>query len=342
MPKTALTDYARLEATGLWRARPDVQRVEVIVSIGEATLTIADRNERPLAHWSLPAVHRQNPSRRPAIFAPSDAEDEIETLELEDDDMIAAIEKVRRAIARRRPRQGRLRMGLTVATGLALFAGAVFWLPEKITDQTVSLLPDATRKAVGDRMLSRVRQFAGEPCGATAGRTALAKLGRRVLGEAPGRIFVVPSGVETTAHLPGGVILINKHLVEDTPEPDVPAGFILAERLRVERHDPMRDLLDHAGLVATVRMLTTGEISDDALDDYARVLLTASPEPVDDTALIARFDEIGIRTTPYAYEVDATGATTLALIEGDPVPIAEASPLIPDADWVAIQGICTD
>ncbi|MBV7409204.1 hypothetical protein [Maritimibacter sp. DP1N21-5] len=339
---TALTEYDRLEATGLWRARPEAQRVEVIVSIGEATLTIADRNERALAHWSLPAVHRLNPTKRPALYAPSEEADEVESLEIDDDDMIAAIEKVRRAIARRRPRQGRLRVVLTATGGLALLALAAFWLPAKITDQTVSLLPDATRKAVGDRMLSRVRQFAGEPCIQAAGRTALAKLGRRVLGEVPGRIFVVPSGVETSAHLPGGVILINRRLVEDAAEPDVPAGFIIAERLRAETQDPMRDLLDHAGLFATVRMLTSGQVSDEVLDDYAQALLTAPPRPVDDKALLARFDEMAVRATPYALTLDPDGDTTRALIEADPVPISEASPLIPDADWVAIQGICTN
>ena len=89
---TALKEYDRLEASGLWRADPTAQRVEVVVSIGDATLTLTDTAERALAHWSLAAVHRKNPSKRPALYAPSDAADEAEELELSDDDMIAAIE----------------------------------------------------------------------------------------------------------------------------------------------------------------------------------------------------------------------------------------------------------
>ena len=67
---TALSKYARLEATGLWRAGPDEQRREVIVSIGDATLVISNLKDQALAHWSLAAVDRKTacylpPRRRP-------------------------------------------------------------------------------------------------------------------------------------------------------------------------------------------------------------------------------------------------------------------------------------
>ena len=63
---TALKEYDRIEATGLWRANADAQRREVIVSIGDATLTISDHNDRALAHWSLPAIERANQRRAEA------------------------------------------------------------------------------------------------------------------------------------------------------------------------------------------------------------------------------------------------------------------------------------
>ena len=61
---TALKKYARLEATALWRAGPDVQRREVIVSIGDATLVISDLKDQALTHWSLAAVDRAKPALR--------------------------------------------------------------------------------------------------------------------------------------------------------------------------------------------------------------------------------------------------------------------------------------
>ncbi|MCB2149812.1 MAG: hypothetical protein KDE06_00400, partial [Rhodobacteraceae bacterium] len=99
---TALPEYQRLESTGLWRASPDGQRREVLVVFGDATLVISDtRTAAALAHWSLPAVIRLNPGKRPALFAPG--AEAGEELEIEDATMIAAIGKVHRLIEARRP-----------------------------------------------------------------------------------------------------------------------------------------------------------------------------------------------------------------------------------------------
>ena len=46
----ALTTYDRLEATGLWRATPQDQRREVVVSIGDATLVIKDLTDKAITH----------------------------------------------------------------------------------------------------------------------------------------------------------------------------------------------------------------------------------------------------------------------------------------------------
>ena len=117
---TALNEFARLETTGLWRPEAEAQRREVVVSLGETTLIIMDGAGRPLAHWSLPAIQRLNPGHRPADYSPEPQGGE--TLELADDTVIDAIEKVRRSIDRRRPHPGRLRTGgsLTILAALAV------------------------------------------------------------------------------------------------------------------------------------------------------------------------------------------------------------------------------
>jgi hypothetical protein len=126
---TALKDFDRLEATGLWRASPEDQRREVIVSLGDATLTMSDMNNQALAHWSLAAVQRANGSDIPAIYHPDG--DPGETLELPEDEaqMIEGIDYLLRVIERRRPHPGKLRWFLGVGLAAALAAGAVFWLP---------------------------------------------------------------------------------------------------------------------------------------------------------------------------------------------------------------------
>ena len=86
---TALKQYDRLEATGLWRPAPQEQRREVVLTFGDATLVISDNAMRPLTHWSLAAINRSNPDERPAVFLPGP--DAAETLEIDDQVMIEAI-----------------------------------------------------------------------------------------------------------------------------------------------------------------------------------------------------------------------------------------------------------
>lgn len=95
---TALKEYQRLEAVGIWRENPKSQRHNVVVSLGDATIVVMDMQSRPLTHWSIPAVERANPGVLPAIYHPDG--DPSETLEIAEDEimMIEAIEKLRSAI----------------------------------------------------------------------------------------------------------------------------------------------------------------------------------------------------------------------------------------------------
>ena len=340
---TALKQYQRLEAPGLWRARPEAQRLNVAVSIGDATLTLTDLSDKPLAHWSLPAVQRLNPGDHPALYAPSADPDEPETLEIDEQEMIDAIETVRRAIERSRPRSGRLRLFISVTVLAAAGALAVFWLPDALTRHTVSVLPEAARTAVGERLLERAVRVAGSPCADKQGQAALDRLAARVLGpDAPGRVVVIASGIAGARHLPGRIVLLDRAQVEDYERPDVAAGYILAERQRAAETDPMVALLEHAGPFATARLLTTGMLPDGVLDSYGEVVFTRAPAPVATEPLLARFARAGVPSTPYAFALDQSGETTLALIEADPVPAGQAEPLLSEADWTHLQAICAE
>lgn len=335
---TALSEYQRLEATALWRETPGSQRREVLVSLGDATLMISTISETALSHWSLPAVRRLNPGKRPALYAP--AEDADEVLEVEADEMIAAIEKVRGAIERRRPHPGRLRLILTAATSLALLLVAVFWLPDALLRQTVALLPPAKRAELGRDLLAQMSALSGRPCTDAAGQAALSELAGRVLGPEPPQLVVLPMPGPATVHLPGEIIVVSRATIEDYEGPEVLAGFLLAEELRRSQRDPVERLLSEAGLVATFRLLTSGEISEDRTHEHAATLLTSAPAPVGTEALIARFAAAEISSEPYAFALDVSGETTLPLIEGDPMRARLRSPLLGDQDWIALQQIC--
>lgn len=334
---TALSQYQRLESQGLWRATADAQRLNVIVSFGNATLVLSDKNETPLTHWSLPAITRVNPGAHPAIFAPGP--DAAETLELDDSYMIEAIETVRTAVARGRSKPGRLRLiVLLLALGLAL-ALSVFWLPDALNRYTASIVPAAKRIAIGQALLDNISRVSGAPCTSAYGTVALDSLSRRLL-PAGDILVVLPSGGQSTRHLPGGYILLGRALVEDFDEPDVVAGYVLAEMLRARGHDPLVDLLEQSGLGISIRLLTTGEIPAQTLARYAEKLLQDPVTPVADEALLKAFDTAGVRATPYAFALDVTGESTIGLIEADPYGTTPPAPLLSDGAWVSLQGIC--
>ena len=216
----------------------------------------------------------------------------------------------------------------------------VLWLPGALLRHTVSVLPPATRDAIGGALLAQITRISGPPCAAERGPEALALLEARLLGPGGGRILILPAGVRTTVHLPGGRILVGRDLVEDHETPDVVAGYVLAETLRREAEDPMARLLRAAGTMATFRLLTTGEFPEGRLAAYAEALLTAEPDPVSDEALLARFAAAKVPASSSAYAVDITGENTLGLIEADPMWENGATPVLADADWVGLQGIC--
>lgn len=337
---TALTEFSRLESGGLWRAAPDAQRRDVTVALGDATLVISDTAGRPITHWSLPAVERLNVGERPALFTPS--ADAVETLEISDDLMIDAMEKVRKTVKRRRSKPGRLRsLGILLAA-CSIAALGVFWLPDALIREAQGVVPAVKRAEIGATLLGHIQRVTGQTCRSPLGAQALATLHGRVLGvDAGGQAIVVPSGPDTAVLLPGGLIVMNRDLIEDTEDPAVVAGHIIAAAAQAREADPLAALLRESGLRTTFTLLTTGEIESATLRSYAETLFANPPERAEDATLLDLFAFAQVPSTPLAFALDVTGETTLGLIEADPMQGKPAPQLLNDAEWISLQGICT-
>ena len=336
---TSLEQYSRLEALGLWRETATDQRREVVVSLGASSLILTAANGEALGHWSLAAIHRDNPGKLPALYAP--AEDTEETLEVAEPEMVDAIDRVCAAIAKSRPRPGRLRLVLAAAAFAGATAAAIFWMPGALTQQTVSLLPEAKRQEIGQHLLGEITAIAGRPCGGQGGRIALARLAARSFGaEATPHLVMLPETIPDTLSLPGNIVIASAALAEDFETPEVLAGFLLAEATRRAANDPIERLLQDAGLAATFRLLTTGDLPAEAIHAHAAQLLSEAGAAVDETALLARFRAAEISSQPYAYAIDVSGETVLPLIEADPMRGRTPVPVLADGDWVSLQEIC--
>ncbi len=334
---TALKKYQRIEATGLWRPSPDEQRREVVVSIGEATLTISDFNDRALTHWSLAALERQNPGSYPAIFNPDGDPDE--TLELAETEttMLDAIDRLQRAIDRARPHPGRLRWLSVGGVVVAVLALLLFWLPGALQSHVVSVVPQVKRQEIGETILHRIERVSGRACSSEDAQESLDRLARRT---GVRQIIILPAGVQDSLSLPGGTVVLNKSLVEDFEDPAVAAGYVIAERARMEQTDPLDDLLDRTGASSAFRLLTTGGLTPDIIDRYTEQVVSDPRPSLLDDHLLAVFAQAALPSTPYAYARDITGETVLGLVEADPMAGRTLEQVLPDRDWVRLQNIC--
>ncbi len=338
---TALKKYQRLDTEGVWRENAQAQRRDVIVCFGEASLIIKDKTDTALAHWSLPAIHRANPGKRPALFLP--APDADEELELSDPEIINAIEKIRRTIEKSRPQAGRLRLYVITALAALIAVLAVFWLPQALVRNTVAVLPESTRLAIGTSLLGHMTRLTGDTCRKPLGAAALNRLTRRAVSTRLRKAYIVPGlGTRDTLVLPGRLLLMDATLVEDHDSADVAAGYMLKALADRRNADPMTDLLQRAGSRVTFHLLTTGEMQDDALRAYAEALMTGTEPALDQDAMLPMFEGAKIAASPFAYAVDITGEETLPMIEADPYRGQDAPRLLSDGDWISLQEICAE
>lgn len=334
---TVLEEYQRLEAEAVWRASPEDQRRDVIVSIGKATITIGAPNGTVLTHWSLPAMVRLNPGELPAVFGPG--AQATETLELSDPEMLSAIDRVLAAIGGRsagRSWTSRL-VRIGVLAGLAV--GLIYWLPGAVTAYTASLVPPEMRVEIGTDLLAETERVAGAPCSTPGGDRALALLSDTLFPDRTVPLKVLPTTLTGTAHLPDGTMLVSHTLVEDFETPDVVAGFLLAEDLRAKAHDPLARLLEASPFRAALALLSTGHLRKTDLQRMAEGLVVRQNGPVPQDDLLALMNARGLDAKPYALAQDISGQATATLVSG---AVERSTPVLDDTDWIALQAICSE
>ena len=290
----------------------------------------------------ISATRRINPGQSPALYSPDAAGDE--TLELTDDLMIGAIEKVLRSVSRSTPRPGRLRNAGIAFTLLMIVGLAVFWLPGALVQQTLQVMPAVKRSEIGATLLGHLQRLTSPTCRDPLGTQALAQLNARLFGANGGQIVVLPDGPDSSlTHvigLPGGILVLGQSMVQSASEPAVLAGAILAAIADRRAHDPLDPILRQAGLMTTLRLLTTGDIPTGILQDHATALLQTTPPRAAAGLLVPAFAAAQVPLSPWAYSLDTTGETVLDLIEADPLAGQIAPEILTDSDWISLQGIC--
>ncbi|MBL4751933.1 MAG: hypothetical protein JKX71_15385 [Amylibacter sp.] len=329
---TALEQFDRLESLGLWKESETSQKKEVIVSFGKASLVLSDNHDTPLSHWSLGAVEIRKTGDERVLYAPDKTG--FETLEITDPTMNKAISKVLQAIHKPKSQRGRIRLLSTLLIMVCLFLLAIFWFPKALTDYTAQIVSDAKAREIGAKLMPHINQYAGQPCQATGTDFVIRKLEDRLTDTSHSTLFITDMGARYSTHLPGGIILANRNLVEGFSGPEVLAGFVLMERVLQKQRPAIHALFSQAGPIATLSFLITGDISDEILGSFAKNLMTRSVTLPDTTALLKIFKAVDISSTPFANAMN-----NQVLATDDPVK-GPFEPILTDPEWLALQSIC--
>lgn len=338
---TALEQFVRLEALGQWRETPDAKPREVIVSFGNTTLVLRDMNDYPLGHWALQATRVIRHDEISVTY--STDPDAAETLEINDFEMIRAIETVSAFRARplRRAMAGR-RWILAVAA-LALLAAALFWGPDLLRRYAASSVPRTQAEQIGLDVLTSLTRVQGPVCNSPVAQQAATRfMARLFAGDAAWRVHFIDLGTRPTASLPGGHILVNSAVLDTLGEPDELAGFVALEAARASAGAPLAALLGDAGLGVTFRLLMRGQIDRAAADATAGQILTGTelPELRYDLAALERLKAASVSPRPFASALTRAGVEYSRASGFDVAPAAGTEPVLNDQDWVALQDIC--
>ncbi len=259
-------------------------------------------------------------------------EESPETLEINNPEMIDALERVMKAVRKGSRRSGGLRLAVTTAVVGGLCLLVALWLPGALARYASGIVPEATRASLGARLIGHVETLTGAACQADPGGAALQTLERRIFPQQEAQLSVVPSALSGARKLPGGFVLLSHRLVEDYETPSVAAAYALEQTVKTTAEDSVVDLLTNAGPVAVMRLLTTGDLPDAALRKHAEVLVGKPLEAVDIAAVAPRLAEAGLSVVELAEAVQG---------EAPAMAATAAPPALSDGEWIALQAICT-
>ncbi|MEM8851601.1 MAG: hypothetical protein AAGE03_16420 [Pseudomonadota bacterium] len=325
---TAIDGLDRLEAPALWRPEAGGQRQDVYVSMGEAELVIQAPSGTALTHWSLPALIRLNPAKQPAIFAPSEGSDE--ELEIEETEMIAALDRVTEAVEKGRRRPGRLRRVVTGLTIGALLGFALMWTPGALRDLAVNVMPLPAQAEIGDRMLAEITLLTGPICATPIGTEALETLKTRLMPLRQARFAVVRDLPHAVMALPGGLFVISDELLVTQDDPELVAGHVLAASLTAPEATPLQTLLSDLGPLDLIRLMASGHVTEPALTAHAKSRLLAAPRAPDAATL-----RPGFATARLGWDAYASAVGLHVPPDAPPMP-----PAMDDTTWQALREIC--
>jgi Zn-dependent protease with chaperone function len=255
-------------------------------------------------------------------------------------------------------------VGWSLAAAASIVLVVLYGMP-LAADRLAPLVPESFERRVGDVAEQQVKLVFGQKvCNSPAGQAAFNKLITTVRNAAgldtSVQSAVVASEIPNALALPGGKIFVFDSLIAKANGPDEIAGVIAHELGHLKHRDNMRGLIYNGGTSFLIGLLFGDITGSSAVIFASRTLVTSSysreAETAADTFSIEMMQKLGrppkamgelmLRVTGKEGGKGLTIISTHPLTEDrlarmskeDQTP--KGAPLLTDAEWQALKGIC--
>ena len=332
-------NFVRLESLGRWYRTPRDAGRDVVVHLGDTSVTLISKNDVALAHWSIGGIRRLEVRGRPPRYGPDGGGPEF--VEISDKTMVEALDRelssAREPIKRTRRPIGRW---IAAAAALAAVAAAAHSFPDWSSRLAASFFPPSDRAEIGEQIAGYVAAEFGGSCESRQAAAPLRKLSGRLFPGERGGIRVISGLGVPSAHLPGGLVLVDRDLVIQQDSPEVLAGHVLMERTLMALNDPLARLIREAGTGAMFGVMFRRRIPDTEMRIHAASVPYRPRAPFPEDELLDRFREAGFPSTPFALSLQGADGLSEAIAAGDPLEGGIYSPLLTDGEWLGLQAAC--
>ncbi len=348
---TALDQYQRLEAVASWRPAPDAYEREVVVSFGNATLTLMDMDDAPRAHWSLAALEEVPGAEGRLVLSPDP--DGAETLSLDDPDMIAAIRAVRSDMSVARTARRAWRLMLPLAAVLIVAVGALVALRGPLAQEVGARIDRTTWDRVSLNLAtaqistpgaSLCRFATSAALRRSPGHPQLLRIAQRVGGAERMRPMLARFDGPLVLSLPGDLMLVNATALAAATQPEEIAGLIALAQGRLDAGADRAVIVRELGLIGTARLAMSGQVPR---EERPRLLAALSRDWVEsgagDPAALRLLATAQLPTLPVSLMMSDAGAPeerVEAIQQADVIGGAAYTPALYDADWLRLSAAC--
>ncbi|WP_296417883.1 M48 family metallopeptidase [Pseudooctadecabacter sp.] len=261
--------------------------------------------------------------------------------------------------------------GLAAVASVALI---IFVLVPVMADQLAEYLPPEGEKALGDATFDQIRTALDDTgfsalaiCDSRSGVAALTKIETRLTEEmdleTPLTVHVLNHPMINAFALPGGYVVFFRGLIEEAGSPEEVAAVFAHEIGHVVARDPTRIALRSAGSIGVLGLLF-GDFAGGAVvlflaEQIIRADYTQQAEAAADTFAHAALLEADLPPSAigtFFERLSSEGQQEAGILDhlashpamGDRIAAARAAqpegakfrPVLDDAEWAALQGIC--